>query len=351
MLRLIRRHLKDCKFSSTRYRRCSCPIHVYGTLGGEKIRKALDQTSWEAASDLITSWTAAGQIGVIREEIPAVSEAVEKFLADAKSRHLSRETIRKYENLLEKRLLPWCEKKGHRLLKQLTVPALRDFRNSWEDGPLYATKNLERLKAFFGFCKPWMKDNPAAELKSPQVEANPTLPFSAIEMKKILAACDRYRGDKDRIRAFVLVMRYSGLRISDTISLRRDQVKGGKVQLYTAKTGQPVWVPVPAVVTKALGRLVPAGERYFWNGSGKLTTRVSNWSRYLDSVFTLAKIDGGRSHRFRDTFATNLLLSGCPVEDVAALLGNSPKVVVKHYAPWIRERQIRLEERVRAAWA
>ena len=45
-LRLIRRHLKDCSHTSTKYRRCKRPIHVYGTLGGEKIRKALDQTSW-----------------------------------------------------------------------------------------------------------------------------------------------------------------------------------------------------------------------------------------------------------------------------------------------------------------
>ena len=46
-LRLIRRHLKDCHSKSTRYRRCKCPIHVYGRLAGERIRKAQDQTSWD----------------------------------------------------------------------------------------------------------------------------------------------------------------------------------------------------------------------------------------------------------------------------------------------------------------
>jgi hypothetical protein len=40
-LRLIRRHLKDCPHTSTKYRRCKCPIHVYGTLAGERIRKAV----------------------------------------------------------------------------------------------------------------------------------------------------------------------------------------------------------------------------------------------------------------------------------------------------------------------
>lgn len=350
VLTLYRRHLKACPHSARKFRRCQCPVWVEGTLGGEKIRKALDQTSWGAASDLITAWTASGQIGVIREEIPSVTEAVEKFLADAKARHLSRETVRKYENLLTKRMLPWCEKKGHRLLKQLTVDALRDFRNSWDDGPLYATKNLERLKAFFAFCRPWVKENPASALKAPQVEPNPTLPFSQADMKKIIAACGKYAGNKDRIKAFVLVMRYSGLRISDTISLRRDQVESGKIRLYTAKTGQAVWVPIPPVVTEALEKLPPGGDRYFWNGNGKLTTRVSNWSRYLDSVFTLAKIEGGHSHRFRDTFSVRLLEKGVPVETVAALLGNSPKIVMKHYAPWVKSRQVALESAVRVSW-
>jgi hypothetical protein len=72
-LRLIRRHLKDCPHTSTKYRRCKCPIHVYGTLAGERIRKALDQTSWEAASELITAWTAAGEIGVVKAEAPTIT--------------------------------------------------------------------------------------------------------------------------------------------------------------------------------------------------------------------------------------------------------------------------------------
>src|SRR5262245_35641392 len=81
-LRLIRRHLKDCPHTSTKYRRCRCPIHVYGTLAGERIRKALDQTSWDAASELIMAWTAAGEIGAVKVEAPAIREAVRKYLAD-----------------------------------------------------------------------------------------------------------------------------------------------------------------------------------------------------------------------------------------------------------------------------
>jgi hypothetical protein len=92
-LRLIRRHVKDCPHRSTRYRRCKCPIHVYGTLAGERIRKALDQTSWDAASELITGWTAAGEIGQLKLAAPTIRESVAKYLDDGRARKLGWEAM------------------------------------------------------------------------------------------------------------------------------------------------------------------------------------------------------------------------------------------------------------------
>ena len=350
-LRLIRRHLKDCPHSSTRYRRCKCPIHVYGTLGGEKIRKALDQTSWDAAVEQINAWTASGEIGVVKIEAPTIREAVTKFFEDCEARKLGWEAMRKYRHLLEDRFLPWTEQKGLNNLRQVTVDSLRQFRQSWTDSALYATKNLERMRAFFRFCHQggWIKQNPALAVKAPKVTQTPTLPFSDGEMKRIVAACDKYGGNRERIKAFVLTMRYTGLRIGDTIRLSKSQVSDGKVFVRTAKTGQPVTVPVPPGVVTALGKIENGSDRYFWTGKS-IRSAVANWSRYLGRVFELAKIQDGHSHRFRDTCAVELLLAGASVEDVATILGNTPQIVAKHYAPWVRERQVRLEKLVRQSW-
>lgn len=53
MLTIFRRHSTNCPHKPRSYRRCSCPIQVEGSLGGETIRKGLDLTSWEAAAKLI----------------------------------------------------------------------------------------------------------------------------------------------------------------------------------------------------------------------------------------------------------------------------------------------------------
>jgi hypothetical protein len=64
------------------------------------------------------------------------------------------------------------------------------------------------------------------------------------------------------------------------------------------------------------------------------------------------KIAEGHAHRFRDTFAVELLLAGVPLERVSVLLGHSSiKVTEKPYSPWIRERQEQAEADVKRAWA
>ncbi len=256
----------------------------------------------------------------MKADIPSLGEAVRAFLDDAKARRLGWESMRKYENLLERRFLKWCESNGYSRLRQLDVEALRTFRATWKDGATYATKNLERLRAFFRFCHEagWIKTNPAVAVKPPQMTSKPTLPFSQEEMKRILKACDRYRGNKQRMRSFILVMRYSGLRIGDAISLRRDQLKGNNLLLYTQKAGQPVYVPLPDSVVEALEKVGEGNERFSWSGKN-LRSAVANWSRYLARVFDLAGVANGHSHRFRDTFATELPLAGVPLEDVSIL--------------------------------
>lgn len=66
----------------------------------------------------------------------------------------------------------------------------------------------------------------------------------------------------------------------------------------------------------------------------------------------MAGIQGGHAHRFRDTFAVEFLLQGVDLRDVSILLGHSStKVTEKHYAPWVKARQERLEAAVRSTWS
>ncbi len=114
--------------------------------------------------------------------------------------------------------------------------------------------------------------------------------------------------------------------------------------LYTQKTGQIVWLPLPDVVVKGLEGL---GQRPFWNGSGTIKTFVGNWQRSLDRLFKLAGVVG-HAHKFRHTFSVNLLSKGVSIENVALLLGHSSiRITERHYSAFVQARQDVLEEAVR----
>ncbi|MDP1570830.1 MAG: tyrosine-type recombinase/integrase [Vicinamibacterales bacterium] len=366
MLRIYRRHRVACGKTSTKYRRCSCPIYVEGSLGGEPIRKALDQTSWEAASDLVARWTASGEIGVEKNAPPNVKGAVEKFMADGKARGLSEATLSKRAVLLEKQLLPFCRAKGIVYLRQLDVDRVTEFRQTWKDSGISAYKKLERLKGFFHFCivREWMKSNPAHGVPPPIVGAQKVKVFTPAQLEQILAAVDEYptrnsfgHDNRARVRAFVLVLRYSGLRIRDVVQLRAAHLQDGRLFLHQQKTGTPVWVPVPQVVVDAVGK-IGGGEYFFWTGNGLAKSAVADWQRTIRRLFELAGVDG-HPHMFRHSFATELLAGGhdgkkkpLPIEDVSLLLGHSSvKITEKYYSHWISARRERLEEGVRQLWA
>src|ERR1700682_2699453 len=94
-------------------------------------------------------------------------------------------------------------------------------------------------------------------------------------------------------------------------------------------------------------------EKYFfWSGRGKLESIVRSWQTRLRKLFKLANVPNGHAHRFRDTFAVELLLAGVPIERVSILLGHqSVRITEKHYAPWVRSRQEQLEADLANAWS
>ena len=119
----------------------------------------------------------------------------------------------------------YAEHRGLTLLSQFNLDTLGGFRATWKDGPRTAAKKLERLRAFFRFCfdRQFVESNPATKIKLPKVSVCSTMPLSHEEMVKLLAACDKLiitaqpsgKLNAHRLKTLILLMRYTGLRVSD----------------------------------------------------------------------------------------------------------------------------------------
>jgi len=361
MLTIYRRHRKSCKqrAKGRKYRHCQCPIWVDGTLGGKELRESLKLRDWQRAQDLIRQWEAEERRIVTQEKEVTIKEAHGKFIADAEARKLNVATLYKYR-LLFRQLDIFTEAHNLRYLKQLDLDTLAIFRAAWKDGPRSSLKKLERLRAFLRFTerRKWIDHNPAAELKAPKVPNKPTMPFTREEMIRILTALGPYGKsagirNAQRLRAFVLLLRYSGLRIGDAVQLEVNRIVDSKLLLHTEKTGVPVYCVLPEMVVKALDAAPRSSARYFfWTGKSTVRSAKGKWQRRLQRLFELAKVPAGHAHRLRDTFAVELLLAGVPLDRVSVLLGHSSiRITERHYAPWTRSRQEQIEADLKAAWS
>jgi integrase/recombinase XerD len=369
MLTLYRRHLKSCPYRNAgrKYRRCRCPIWVDGFVGSRDMRKSLGIRDWlraqgaaralevgepEPTSDLsptLRSWSPQRPKGV-----PNVAQICEAFLADALARGLRESTIYKFRLLL-KRLEEFACSNSFQLLSEITIDDLRRFRASWPNRNFAARKKWEALCVFYRFAHDsgWIDTNVCSKLKAPKTVDRPTMPLTTDEVTAILVACDAYPDPSNsiRLRALVLLLRYSGLRIRDAVTLARDQLRKDKLFLYTAKTGTPVYCPLPPIAVSALNAISSNAKYFFWTGRSKPKSVVGNWQRSLRKLFFLAGVPTAHAHRFRDTFSVELLQAGVPIERVSRLLGHqSVRVTEKHYNAWTRSRQEQAEADVRRTW-
>jgi integrase/recombinase XerD len=374
MLTIYRRHRNSCRNRHDRYaKRDKCACWIEGTIDGKYIRQALKTRSWERAEELKREFEDSS---CPRPVTLSVGDAIEKFYAECRLANLRAASLKKYRQLLGG-LEKYCARRSITALRLITVDHLRGLRETWQGrkrktetgefiqeniSPVSIAKKTQLLRSFFRFCQDsgWIFENPAKKLRQPIVDSPQTVPFTEEEFQRILAATYQYRDSKgrtgqensQRLRALVLVMRWTGLRIQDTAQLRCDHVQDDTIVVRQTKTRVDVRVPVPPEVIAALEQCPRSSREYFfWSGESTILSRVGDWHRSLSTLFSLAGIKGGHSHKFRHLFSVSLLAKGVPLETVSILLGHkSIRVTERYYAAFVPARRTTVEEAVKRAW-
>ena len=345
-----RRHATSCPHHAKgrEWLRCDCPLWARGTLDGRRVYRSLKTRSLKKALRLVAELEDAGETWTA-----PLDDALGEWIRS--KRFLSEGCLRKYrkvERLFAEFLTGY---EGVSKVRDIT-PETVDRYGAWRAlSALSWSKELQTVRSFLGYCvdRNWCRFNAARRVKPPHAPKprRPPQPYTPEEIAAILTACEefgRHPYERLRARALILLLRFTALRIGDALQLSRDKIRDGYLEIRTEKNGEPVRLPVPQELVSALDALpLPRGASvgcrcYFWNGAGSIRALKNTGHRMLDAVFRRSGVRDAHSHRFRHTLATEMLAHGATYEDVAAVLGNSPAIVRKHYARWSRGRELRL---------
>jgi integrase/recombinase XerD len=345
MLSAYRRHRKNCPNVHDRVAKkgCRCVWWATGTLEGRPYRKSLKTANHERAEQIMREIEAGTFVPKkAAPTILAFDEASQRFIRKLQAENRAPDTIRKYR-LLFSELAP-----HGRLITDFTVDTLSDFRAEWQESPVTRNKKLDRLKSFFRYAHDagWISHNPTKLLKPASVRDALVQPFSPNQQSLLLT-----KPQTRILRCFVRILFYSGLRISDACMLRPEDFDGNRIRRVNQKNNETVFIPIPPDLKAELDLLSLNSGYYFLRGqSEKHYTQSDAWRTILNDTFK-ESIPDFHPHRFRHTAAVNWLASGLSMEEVAALLGNSVKIVEKHYASFCPARQETLERKLSQAWS
>lgn len=168
-------------------------------------------------------------------------------------------------------------------------------------------------------------------------------PFKPAELTKLREAAGR------DLLTFLL-QHWTGLRGSDAVGLRWGEIdwETREINRLTQKRRKRVILPIHQELFFALeverDRRNPQSEdRVLLSPeTNRPLTRPRLYQRMLALGRRAAVLDA-HPHRFRDSFAVDMLARGASPYDVAKLLGDTVDTIERHYAPFVRE----LRERAR----
>jgi integrase/recombinase XerD len=248
-------------------------------------------------------------------------------------RALSPRTVEAYASDL-KAYLAYLKKRG---VDPLLAPrqTITDYLLERKMGGLKTSsiaRMIESLRQFYKFLvnEDYAAHNPAALLDLPKRYV--TLPhvMSPQEVNRLLAAPGNRQEVDIRYKAMLELLYATGLRVSELINLKKNEVdlEVGYLKVM-GKGGRERIVPIGTRAQIALRAYLefkaknkPAGEFLFIGRRKKPTSRVTFWRKLKGYARAAGISKNVTPHTLRHSFATHLLSGGADLRSVQEMLGH-----------------------------
>ncbi len=284
-------------------------------------------------------------------------------------RNLSPLTVRDYSLYLD-RFATWASVYGIMSITQLDLYGVKKYRlhlariKNHKDQPISARTQGYYIIALRSFLKWLIKMDvtvlPPEKIDLPKIDPGAMHFLSPEQMNRLLSQPDIHSIQGLRDRALLEVLFSTGLRVSELVSLDRDQVnlerrefgvlgKGRKVRVVFLSTDAADWLEryierrtdpwTPVFIRHAKG-IDPSEDGEKMRLSTRSVQRIVE--TYRKKATIPVKIT---PHGIRHTFATDLLRNGAGLRDVQELLGHKNLATTQIYTHVTKPELRRVHEK------
>ena len=404
------RHSADCnaKDKGSQWKRCKCrkSLNIYNSETKKTEMKSCKTRSWDEAEKQAQQVRDQYDPEKLRmQEIEAedvrrkqaralaeitIADAVKQWIAEKK--HTNPSTISKYKTV-ERKINSWAKHAKLVYMQDVSPAAIAKWKSEWDEDAERAYDRMSLRTQFF--FQSYLKDLFSWALGLRMLEINPTLtmrpikpahqqtqPLTQAQFQELIDATQHYSVDQlggrmnrnkhvpqsgAELKALFLLMRYTGLRISDALMLKRSSITRvmvkdkprNRIQLTTIKNHAEFDYLIGDDVLDALetGTMGNGADKdsYFRAGPVTYNNLSSLWGRsiraFADKYVSHFVDEKGkplrfRSHMLRDTFAVELLLAEASIEDVSRWLTHKTIAMTqRYYSPWVQARKEQLLSR------
>jgi site-specific recombinase XerD len=226
---------------------------------------------------------------------------------------LFKELIIAYERLrpdLSHTLRILIDTYGHLKLDEINASIYQDWNlRVSKDYHTESTRNKKRfvMQGLIRFIREQFRDVPELKYKSEKQKQARHYIYTPKEISLLVSHASPYLKD------LIHILYRTGMRLSEAINIRSEDVTEGFIHLYKTKSGKARAVPIHKQIRDVLPRFISAERVSIYD--------IENEFRKLRKQIGLPK--EARLHDLRHTFATNLCEKGISIDVVSKLLGHS----------------------------
>lgn len=265
---------------------------------------------------------------------------------------LSKHTCSAYRTDL-RTLAGWLGQRRSRLLQLLRADLMAHL--GWRLGAGYQARSSARLlscvRSFYRYLlrQQLIADDPTRDVAMPKIGRPLPKSLSEADVERLLSAPDSEDTLGLRDRCMLEVLYATGLRVSELVGLRLDQLnlrqgvvrvtgKGSKERLVPLGEEAMRWLEQYLDTARAALLAGKPSDVLFPSRLGQMMTRQTFWHRVKLHALAAGIRSELSPHTLRHAFATHLLNHGADLRVVQMLLGHSDLSTTQIYTHIARQR-------------